>query len=274
MATWHIPPASQQMVNEINYLWPHRSKKSDGTIGDAAHAARVSHHNPDADDRSVNARDITHHPGVFDAHGFARWLVSIDDPRVIEVISDRQIWTRTRAREGWRPYAGASPHTAHAHVSFSHDPALEDSWASYGVERFFDQQIGRLPNIVTPTTSQEAPTMTVIETYLIVTEPPSRPGDFPEQAILADNGISLTHLNPEDWDLVRFFHALAGKEVSTQQINQAVARHMQRRRLDPVALRQLAGDIAAELARPAIGGIDASALATAVAAELSRRLAA
>ena len=47
--SWTLAPALVQLRQELNARWPGRSKASDGTIGDAAHKARVSEHNPDAD---------------------------------------------------------------------------------------------------------------------------------------------------------------------------------------------------------------------------------
>lgn len=41
---------------------------------------------------------------------------------VTYVIWDRRIWSAARAAEGWRPYAGVSPHTDHVHVSFAARP--------------------------------------------------------------------------------------------------------------------------------------------------------
>ena len=264
MTNWDLAPAAKQLLAEVNFLWPNRSKRSDGTIGDAAHASRTSHHNPDADG-SVNAIDITHHPGVFDAHRFVRWLVTRNDSRVIEVISNREIWTRARAREGWRRYRGSNPHTAHAHISFSHTPALENSTTTYNIGEFFNRTVTAL---ATPAAPEEHP---MTDTYLRVTEAPTRPGDLADGAILADNGITLTWLDPEDWVLVQFLHALANKTPTLQDVNQAFARHLQRRRLDAVALNGAAMAVLAELAKPATTG--AAVSAAAVVDELHRRLA-
>ncbi len=264
MTKWHLAPAAKQLLAEINLLWPNRSRRSDGTVGDSAHASRTSHHNPDADG-SVNAVDITHHPGVFDAHRFVRWLVAKNDLRVIEAISNSQIWTRARAAEGWRTYGGTNKHTAHAHISFSHTPALENSTAAYDIGEYFNRTVTAL---AAPNPPEEAP---MADTYLRVTEAPTRPGDLADGAILADNGITLTWLDPEDWVLVQFLHALANKTPALQDVNQAFARHLQRRRLDAVALNGAAMAVLAELAKPATTGATVSAAA--VVDELHRRLA-
>src|SRR6188508_2031617 len=62
-------PASDVLLAEFNYIGPKRSKASDGTIGDTAHANDSSDHNPDETGRTpfedsdsineVHARDVT-----------------------------------------------------------------------------------------------------------------------------------------------------------------------------------------------------------------------
>ncbi len=42
---------------------------------------------------------------------------------VMYVIWDGQMWSASRAAEGWRPYRGPSPHTDHVHISLSWDGA-------------------------------------------------------------------------------------------------------------------------------------------------------
>lgn len=102
--------------DQINKLAPNRDKSSDGTIGDAAHRARKSDHNPDQFG-VVRALDITNDPshGV-NAHDMARALVASRDPRIKYVISDGQI---ANANEGfrWKQYNGSNPHNKHFHVS-------------------------------------------------------------------------------------------------------------------------------------------------------------
>lgn len=124
----HLAPTLRVLREEINTRWPHRDKTSDGWIGDAAHQARKSDHNPDDDDRSVNAAD-------FDIDGMDPLLVvrhCIEHPSTQYVIFNRTIWSRTR---GFRParYTGSNPHTKHLHVSVSHSRALEDSRQPWGI---------------------------------------------------------------------------------------------------------------------------------------------
>ena len=46
MSSWRVARAIEQLFVELNAAAPKRSRLSDGTIGDAAHAARTSDHNP------------------------------------------------------------------------------------------------------------------------------------------------------------------------------------------------------------------------------------
>src|SRR4051812_32280151 len=57
-------PAKSLVVlrQQANELWPNRSRASDGLIGDAAHAATPSDHNPTPDTNVVCAFDLTHDP--------------------------------------------------------------------------------------------------------------------------------------------------------------------------------------------------------------------
>lgn len=108
---WTVAPALKKLIDETNAKWPNRSKASDGTIGDKAHKARKSEHNPD-DKGRVLAADIT-----LDGVDREMWLDAvIGDPRVHYVINERRIYSRTY---NWvsRPYNGPNPHRGYAHVS-------------------------------------------------------------------------------------------------------------------------------------------------------------
>lgn len=99
---------------EVDWLWPRRQRVADGWIGDVAHQARVSDHNPDADG-IVRALDVT-------CEGIRpRMLVNgaLAHPATEYVIWDRRIWSRDA---DWRaaPYDGPDPHTSHVHVSIRH----------------------------------------------------------------------------------------------------------------------------------------------------------
>lgn len=116
---------------EVNTRWPDRSKVSDGWIGDAAHNARKSDHNPDwsapGNRRGVvRALDIT-------VRGIDVDLLlrhTTNDSRVAYVIYNRRIYQH---RTGWQPYRGSNPHISHVHVSIAHTATAEnDTKAWFG----------------------------------------------------------------------------------------------------------------------------------------------
>jgi hypothetical protein len=109
-----IAPAAASILSQATALWPNRNRASDGTLGDQAHAARQSDHNP-GHNGMVHAADLTHDPanGV-DNNVLAEQVK--DDPRVKYVIWNRRIWNPSISRS-WRPYTGSNPHDHHMHVS-------------------------------------------------------------------------------------------------------------------------------------------------------------
>ncbi|GAA2705164.1 peptidoglycan-binding protein [Micromonospora olivasterospora] len=135
--TAHLAPVLRVLREEINARWPHRDRGSDGWIGDAAHQARQSDHNPDRDDSSVNALDV-------DVDGIDPLLVvrqCIAHPSTQYVIHNRVIWSRSRGFAAAR-YTGSNPHTKHLHVSVSHQRVLEDSTRSWGIATSTARRLG------------------------------------------------------------------------------------------------------------------------------------
>ena len=128
-ASWHLAPSLAQLRREINTRWPNRDKTSDGTIGDAAHSARASDHNPNSRG-SVNAIDIDE-DGI-DAWGLIALLVT--DPRVYYVIYEGRIWQR---KHGFapRPYTGINQHRKHVHVSIIQSVAAEQNTTPWSVAK-------------------------------------------------------------------------------------------------------------------------------------------
>lgn len=111
-----------ELRDEINEAFPNRSTASDGWIGDTAHQARVSDHNPDPKG-CVHAIDVT-------ADGIEPddlvEIVTLDGRnRCHYVIWNRHIYSR---KNGFRPepYDGSNPHTKHVHVSIEHTQHAEN----------------------------------------------------------------------------------------------------------------------------------------------------
>lgn len=104
------------LLEQVNARYPNRSKVSDGWIGDAAHAAVASDHNPNSEG-VVCALDITNDPAVFDVHALADRLLAVRHPDLKYLISNGRIagaWTNWQ----WQKYSGTSdPHINHIHVS-------------------------------------------------------------------------------------------------------------------------------------------------------------
>lgn len=121
MTAWYVAPALDELRDNINAAHPGRDRSSDGAIGDAAHAARKSDHNPAPDGRGgriVRARD-------FDVDGIpVRPILDVleRDPRTGLLIYNHRYWTRGH---GWRPYSGINPHTGHFHISVRVGAAYE-----------------------------------------------------------------------------------------------------------------------------------------------------
>lgn len=123
MASYYLAPSLAALRNEVDQRWPDRDKASDGWIGDPAHSARVSDHNPDWSSTPpgvVRALDID-----VDGINVRRLLTElIGDPRAWYVIYNRVIYSRTY---DWaaHAYTGSNPHDKHVHVSLMHTHAAE-----------------------------------------------------------------------------------------------------------------------------------------------------
>lgn len=137
-------PSLVALRDTFNRYCPKRDKTTDGWIGNEAHAAAVSDHNPDetgnvpihdADHiNEVHAIDVdkdlraTDARGAFTMDRAVRQIVEDHragrERRLRYVIFDGEIWS---ASWGWsaRAYTGANPHDQHAHFSGSYDSARE-----------------------------------------------------------------------------------------------------------------------------------------------------
>lgn len=134
--SWRLARALVALRADVNARWPNRDRKSDGTIGDAAHASRSSDHNPwviIGGMGVVRALDI-------DVDGIdAGWL--FEQLRQAGARGDRRLAgggylilnRRITAPDfsGWRVYTGSNPHTQHGHVSFSRNASGFDDPAPW-----------------------------------------------------------------------------------------------------------------------------------------------
>jgi hypothetical protein len=113
--------------NQVNKRWPKRDKRSDGWIGDKAHAGRQSDHNPDSRGL-VHALDIDadldpKDPGA--AQRLANQIVAYAASgipganRIKYVVFNDQIASGTYANSMWKWRGSGYGHLRHIHVSFS-----------------------------------------------------------------------------------------------------------------------------------------------------------
>lgn len=134
MAGWRVAKALEALRAQVNALAPNRSKASDGTIGDAAHAATKSDHNPDADG-VVKALDLTHDPANgCDCNAIWNSLRDSRDPRIQYLIWNRQIVNADVSPWVVRPYNGSNPHSKHIHISVKGNRALYDDQRPWQVQ--------------------------------------------------------------------------------------------------------------------------------------------
>lgn len=142
-----LVPALVTLRAEFNQISPNRDKGADGWIGDAAHQARTSDHNPRPDGR-VLALDIDSSGPWPGKSGDLIWFTQA----VFGIVRrERQAWldpARTCRLEYvifngaiascntnflWVDYNGSDPHINHAHFSARHDGAGNTSTAPWGL---------------------------------------------------------------------------------------------------------------------------------------------
>ena len=115
--------AAEQLRSEINAKYPKRDKRSDGWIGDTAHNARKSDHNPDKQGW-VRAIDID--SDLIKGSNKESWLLAEQiktialkgDKRLSYVIHQHRIASPLK-NWAWRVYKGSNPHISHIHISFT-----------------------------------------------------------------------------------------------------------------------------------------------------------
>lgn len=129
--SWRLAGSLDTLRSQINAMAPNRNKASDGTIGDSAHAAVQSDHNPDANG-VVKAMDVTHDPANgADMQAISDQIIASNDPRMWYIIFNRRIW---EAGVGWVPYYGSNPHDKHAHFNTVHTQSLYDNTSQWQIK--------------------------------------------------------------------------------------------------------------------------------------------
>jgi hypothetical protein len=128
MARPKLVAAGVTLRDQVNRRWPYRDKRSDGWLGDAAHQARPSDHNPDKSGW-VHALDIDHDflgikGGAEEAEKFANQLITLarngkDGGRLKYVVYKNRIASGTHAKQFWTWRSGNWGHTQHIHISFT-----------------------------------------------------------------------------------------------------------------------------------------------------------
>lgn len=141
-----LAPCLDKLGDEVDARWPHRSRSSDGWLGDPAHAARKSDHNPDARG-IVHARDIT---TAANRQGRRiRRVVKqacIGDERVWYVITNGYIYSKTH---NWKrqKYTGPNAHKTHIHISVDYNRTDEYNRAPWNISGIYRRLFRRLTKI-------------------------------------------------------------------------------------------------------------------------------
>lgn len=128
-------------IDQVDRLAPNRSYASDGTIGDAAHQATSSKHNPTRVSWSstplIFAGDITHDPADGCDIGVLFEQVRIECAAGRERRIWLLIWNRRYCSPNtgwqWKAYTGSNPHTAHGHIEANTTSSIADSTAPFKI---------------------------------------------------------------------------------------------------------------------------------------------
>lgn len=124
--SWKLVAGGTTLRDQINHRWPNRDKRSDGSIGDAAHQARQSDHNVDSKGL-VHAIDVdedlkgSKHDNVWLADQIIAYprMKRAGSSRLKYVVYESQIASGTYADHFWTWRGDNYGHTIHMHISFT-----------------------------------------------------------------------------------------------------------------------------------------------------------
>jgi hypothetical protein len=213
MTSWQLTVGLQHLRNQVDYFFPGRDKTSDGTIGDKAHQAETSGHNPDDTAGSkaewnqdpdstpeVRAWDMDNNlqPG-FDCQVFVNHIVGLKPSSVLRyVIYNRKIY---EASNGWKAaaYDGPSPHTEHVHFSGAYSQAADGN-------NTFDYRLEEIPVALTAADKtwiqQQIATVTAADKPQADGTPTSKIGRLAlGQGI--PNGLKVNGARDQAWEVIQ-----------------------------------------------------------------------
>jgi hypothetical protein len=135
---WRKAKSLTTLHRELAAVFPHRDTTSDGSIGDTAHAARSSKHNPGPDGIVEAEDDDEDVDGHNDESGRELWAFvqallqcarekhpALHGPGA-HIIYEGRIWSYAH---GWveRAYTGENAHRKHAHVAVVDGPGKDST---------------------------------------------------------------------------------------------------------------------------------------------------
>jgi hypothetical protein len=145
--SWKPVAGITTLRKQIDDRWPKRDKRSDGIVGDSAHAARKSDHNPDSRGY-VHALDIDEdlRGSKMDSEWLARQIIAYarnkrpGSSRLKYVVYEDRIASGSYPRQFWTWRNGDWGHEHHMHVSFTKEG--EQDGSKFDIPILMDGEIG------------------------------------------------------------------------------------------------------------------------------------
>lgn len=123
---WYPVAGITTLRGQVDKRWPTRDKRTDGILGDSAHAARISDHNPDSKG-AVHALDLDKdlRGSKYDVEWFADQLIAYPrnkkpgSQRFKNIVFQDRVASGTYRDHYWTWRNGDYGHFDHIHVSFT-----------------------------------------------------------------------------------------------------------------------------------------------------------